>query len=160
MKAIATCDIVTTNLICITHTNRRLAPINIVKRHFAAFETYIPSICQATGDQILHHLVLSIDGHVFTREFYERDSVQHAIRSQVDAAMAQALAVETVAYTRFAQHLNTGVFQYPGPDSLLAIIAGFCFENDGADAVEVEQVRKHQARRPRSYDSDLSLKPA
>src|SRR5580658_3705708 len=133
MKAIATCDIVTLNLIRIAvlnHTDRRPAPINIVKRHFAAFETHIPSVCQTTGDQILHHLVLSIDGYVLAREFYEGDSVQYAIRSQVDAVMAQAFAVETVADTRVAQHLDAGMFEHPGPDSFLAIIAGPCFEND------------------------------
>ena len=100
MKAIATCDIVTLNLIRISvlnHTDRRPAPINIVKRHFAALETHIPSVCQTKSDQVLHHLVLSIDGHVLTREFYEGDSMQHAIQSQVDAIVAQTFAIETVA---------------------------------------------------------------
>src|ERR1700744_2254800 len=163
MKAVPPCDVVTLNLIrvaVLVHTNRRPGPIYIVKRYFAAFETYIPSICQAKGNQILHHFVLSIDGHVLAREFHERNSVQQAIRSQVDAFMAQAFAVETVAGARLAQHLNTGVFQHPGPDSLLAVIAGLCFENDGADAFEVKQVRKHQAGRPRSYDPYLGLKAA
>ena len=78
MKAIAPCDVVTLNLIRIAvliYTDPRSTPINIVKRHFAAFETHIPSVCQTTGDQILHHLVLSIDGDVLAREFYEGDSV-------------------------------------------------------------------------------------
>src|SRR5271165_6290721 len=86
--------------------------------------------------------------------------MQHAIQSQVDAAMAQSFAVETVADTRVAQHLNAGMFQHPGPDAFLAIVAGPGFENDGADAIEVEQVRKHQAGRARAYNSDLSLKAA
>src|ERR1700733_3615646 len=163
MKAITTCDIVTLNLVPIAflvHTDRRSIPIDIMKRHLAAFEAHISPVSQTKGDQILHHLVLSIDGHVLAREFYERDSVQQAVRSQVDAIMAQAFAIETFAGARLAQHLDAGVFQYPGPDSLLAIIAGSCFENDGADAIEVKQVGKHQAGRPCSYHARLGLKAA
>lgn len=137
-----------------------MAAIEVVKRNRDAFEAEVSTVCQTARDEIFHHFLLAIDGHRFAREFYKWNAMPHAIDAQLDPAVLKPFAVEAFAYARVPQHLHAGVFQHAGADSLLAVSAGPCFDNNRADSIEVQKVRKHQACRARAYNSNLCVKLA
>ena len=99
-----------------------------MKRNLAAFEAQVAAVCQTAGDEILHHFLLAIDGYALAREFYKWNAMPHAIEAQLDSAVLKPFAVEAFAYARVPQHLHAGVFQHAGADSLLAVSAGPCFD--------------------------------
>ena len=108
------------------------------------------------GDQILDDFVLRVDGNrAAAGQPAQIDSMAAAAEAQFDAVMDQADALESLADAGFIQQIDGALFEHAGADALLDILAAASLEHDRLDAVEVQQMRKHQPRRSRSDDADL-----
>src|SRR5579863_6443403 len=69
--------------------------------------------------------------------------------------MLKTLLLQALTESIAAQELDRIVLQNAGSDTILHIIPGAGFENDGFDAERLEQVREHESRGSRADDSDL-----
>src|SRR5450631_2538770 len=101
MKAIAPRNVVTMDLIDISvllYLDGRTLTVDVMQRNFAAFETQICKVRQTSGDQILHDLVLTIDGYELAGEFFERNAMTNAIQTQLDSAMVKTFTVEAFTH--------------------------------------------------------------
>jgi hypothetical protein len=69
--------------------------------------------------------------------------------------MNESLALHAIADAHLREQIDGSGFENTRADALLAILARPVFENDGLDAFQMEKVRKDEARRPGSDDSNL-----
>jgi hypothetical protein len=99
--------------------------------------------------------VLAVHGNRAPREVFEVDAVALSAETYFDAVMNQALALHSIADAHPGEQIDGARFQNAGADALLAILARPVFENEGLNTVEMKQVRKDEACRPGSDDSDL-----
>jgi hypothetical protein len=74
--------------------------------------------------------------------------------------MNQALALHSIADAHLREQIDGSAFENTRADALLAILARPVFENDALDALEMKEVREHEAGRPGSDDSNLRAYPA
>ena len=110
---------------------------------------------QPRGDEILHHLLLAVDGHDLAGEIGERNAMAHAVEAQLDAMMREALRVQAVRHPRLGQRIDAALFQQPRAHALLDIAARARLQHHGLDARQMQQMRQQQPRRTRADDADL-----
>ena len=67
----------------------------------------------------------------------------------------QSLALHSLADAHLREQIDGSRFENTGANTLLAILAGSVFENDGFDALKMKKVRQHEAGRPGSDNSNL-----
>ena len=115
-----------------------------------------PAVDQSLRHQILHHLLLAVDGDEFADQRLEFDAVQFAIDADIDAAVALTLALHARADADIDQKFGGPMLDQPGADAVLDVIAAAVLDDDGFDALQMQQPRQHQAGRPGSDNSDLS----
>ena len=53
------------------------------------------------------------------------------------------------------QEIGGPVLDQPGADAVVDILFAAVLDDDGIDALQVQEPRQHQARRPRPDDTDL-----
>ena len=75
--------------------------------------------------------------------------------TQLDAVMDDALAVSRSADADLRQQIDGSLLEHAGPDALLDVLAAARLEDDGVDALQVQQVREHETRRPGADDRYL-----
>src|ERR1700677_2884356 len=76
---------------------------------------------------------------------------------QVDAVVNQTFARHPFAEARRVQQIDAARSQHPGPDAALAVRARTRLHDHRLDAGAIEQMREHEAGRPGSDDSNLSV---
>ena len=106
-------------------------------------------------DEVLDDLLLAVDRDAPAREVGERDPVPAPFETQLDAVMDDALAVETLRHADLRQQVDGSLLEHARPDALLDVLAAARLEDDGVDALQVQQVRKRQTRRPGADDRYL-----
>src|SRR5579864_1497285 len=111
---------------------------------------------EARGDQILDDFVLGVDGDGFSAgEAAQVDAMAAPVEAEFDTVMEEGLALEAFADTRFDHQVDGALFEEAGAQPRFDIFAGANFEDDRLDALQVEEMREHQAGRPSPDDSDL-----
>src|SRR5918999_3532435 len=111
---------------------------------------------EAGGDQVLYDLLLAVDRDPASAcELVERDPVTLAAEAKLDAVVDEALALQALADAHLDQEVHRPLLEHAGADASLDVVAAPILEDDGVDALKVEQVPEHQARRPRADYSDL-----
>ena len=110
---------------------------------------------EAGGDQVLHHLVLAVDGDVPAGEGGEVDPVVAAGEAQVHAVVRQALAPQAVADAGGDQQVLDAVFQHAGADAVFHVLARAGFQHHRLDAAQVQQVGEQQAGGTGADDANL-----
>src|SRR5262249_10201793 len=106
-------------------------------------------------DQVLHHLLLAVDGHALADEIAEIDVVQGAAEGKMDAVVEHALALHARTDAGFDQQVARPLLDQAGADAALDIIAAAVFQDDAVHALEVEKMRQHQPGGPGADDTDL-----
>ena len=82
-----------------------------------------------------------------------------AVEAQLDAAVDQPLAEQPLAHPALDEEVDGALLEHPGAHPPLDVLAAARLEDDGLDAVEVEQVGEHQPRRARADDRHLGSHP-
>src|SRR5262249_3930254 len=103
VKAVAAADEVAGKLsvrAVVAEANFRRAAAKIVHAHVARLEQNLPAVGEPPLDQVLHHLLLAVDGHALADELAEIDVVQVAADGKIDADAEHAVALPKPLSTR------------------------------------------------------------
>ena len=115
-----------------------------------------PAIGKSALHQILHHLLLAVDGDALVDQRLEIDAVQVAIDADIDAPVQVcAFGFHALADAHLGQQIGGPMLDQSGADAVLDVIAAAIFDDDRLDAGEVQQPRQHQPGRPCSDNADL-----
>src|SRR5215813_6554085 len=158
VKSVATADEVAGELRLLTvvpKVNLRRAAAKIVNAHVARLEQNLAAVGEPPRDQVLHHLLLAVDGHALADELAEIDVVQGAAEGKIDAVVEHALALHARADAGFDQEVARPLLDQAGADAALDIVAAAVFQDDALHALEVEEMRQHQPGGPAADDTDL-----
>ena len=120
-------------------------------RTSAASNQTVPS----RRDQVLHDLLLAVDGDALPGELREVDAVALAVELQVDRVVHGAFGQHAPAHAAVAQQVGRPLLEHAGPHAGLDVGAGAAFDDDAPDPRQMQQVRQHQARRAGADDADL-----
>src|SRR6516164_8406686 len=139
----------------VAEADLRRAAGEIVHAHVARLEQNLAAVREPPRDQVLHHLLLAVDGHALADELAEIDVVQGAAEGKVDAVVKHALAPHARADAGLDQEVARPLLDQTGADAALDVIAAAVFQDDALHALEVEKMRQHQPGGPGADDTDL-----
>ncbi len=133
---------------------RRLAG-EIVDADIGSLEQDPPAVGEPACDEVLHHLLLAVDGDALADQVAEIDVVQGAVEGEMNAMVKHSLALHARAHAGLDQEVARPLLDQAGADAALDVIAAAVFQDDELDARKVQEMRQHQPGRPRPYDPDL-----
>ena len=90
-------------------------------------------------------------------ELVEGDPVALAAEAKLHAVVHEALALQALAHPHLDEQVDRALLEHAGADPSLHVLAVAVLEDDRLDALEVEEVPEHEARRPRADDPDLRV---
>jgi hypothetical protein len=140
VKAVAAADEVTGELLALAavpEPNFRCLAGEVMDADVARLEQDLTAVREAPVDQVLHHLLLTIDGHALADELAEIDVVQGAAEAEIDAVVEHALALHARAHADLDQEVARPLLDQPGADAALDIVAAAVLQHDGLDARQV-----------------------
>src|SRR6185503_10967347 len=106
----------------------------------------LPAVREACGDQILHDLVLAVDGdHATTGQLAQRDAVALAPELQIDAVVHEPFAVHAGAETEGPEQIDGSLLEHAGAQAAFDVDAVATFDDDRFDPVGMEDVREREA---------------
>src|SRR5204862_1562192 len=105
----------------------RRAAGEIVHAHIARLEQNLSAVGEPPLDQILHHLLLAVDGDAFADEIAEIDVVQRAAEGEIDSVVEHAFALHPRADPAFHAEVPRSLIDQPCPDAACALIAAAVF---------------------------------
>src|ERR1700757_3724027 len=101
--------------------------------------------------------MLAINRDCLARDLSERDAMQSTAQTDLNSFVAHAFAVKALRNTRLPQHLHRAMLQNASTNALLTILLRSCFYDYGLDAIEMQQMRKHETRGSGAYNPNLGL---
>ena len=106
---------------------------------------------QRHRDQILHHLLLAIDGDDLARRQHRQVDVDRAaVIADVEPRVGHALAMQPLAGAKLVHQIDGAVLQHAGADAALDIVAAARFQHHAFDAGAMQQQRAGTDRRARA----------
>ena len=78
-----------------------------------------------------------------------------AAEAQLDAVVGETLPLQAPADAHLDQEVRRPLLEHAGTDASFDVLAVAVLEDDRFDALEVEEMPEHEARRARADDSDL-----
>ena len=106
--------------------------------------------------EIAGELGLAIDDDIAAGMGVEIDPELRVAIGDDRALMGKALAVHAVARACLPQQIGGAGFQNARTDAAQHIIAGLAFEDDGVDALTVQELAEQKPRGAAADDADLS----
>ena len=97
--------------------------VEVVDRHVGRLEHDRVAGGEAGGDEVLDDLLLPVDGDRVADELVEVEAVAAALEGELDAAVGEALAVESVGDAELAQQGDARVLEHAGADPVLDVVA-------------------------------------
>ena len=88
-------------------------------------------------------------------QLLEVEPVDVAVDADIDSPMRQAFALHARADTRLNQQVRRPMLHQPGADAVIDVLFAAVLDDDGLDALQVQEPRQHQAGGARSDDADL-----
>ena len=81
-------------LACVAVSNERTLRLELVHGHVVDLELDRPAGLDAGGDQVLHDLLLPVDGDVPARQPAQVDAVPRALELQLEPVVGESLLVQ------------------------------------------------------------------
>ena len=78
-----------------------------------------------------------------------------AVEAQFDPLVDQALALHALAHARLDHQVDRALLEHARADAPLDVLAAAGLEHHRLDALAVEQLAEHEARRPGADDAHL-----
>src|SRR5215475_3105024 len=119
VKAVATTDEVAGELdvaAAMAETNFRCAAGKIVDAHVARLEQNLSAVGEPPRDQVLHHLLLAVDGYALAHEVAEIDVMQGTAEGEINAVVEHAFALHARAETGFDKEVARPLLDQSGAD--------------------------------------------
>jgi hypothetical protein len=114
-----------------------------------------PSVGEPAGDEVLHHLVLAVDGDRLAGQLLEGDAVRAAVEADLERRVHHALAVQARGDPGGVEDVDGALLEHPGADARLDVLAAGALEDDRLDAAQVQEVRQDQPGRTGADDANL-----
>src|SRR5262249_20431854 len=157
-KAVAPADEVAVDLLGdagVAEADARPLAGEIVDADVLDLEQDLDAVGKKARHQVLHHLLLAVDGNALADQVAEIDVVQRAVEIEEDAAVEHALAPHAVADAELDQQVGHPLLEQPRPDPVLDVVAVAVLDDDRIDSGAAEQQREHEPGRTRAHDPDL-----
>jgi hypothetical protein len=77
------------------------------------------------------------------------------VEAKIQRMLFKCQSVHAFTQANLAHHLNSTLFEHPGAKTGAHMILLRAFNDDRLDALQVQKVRKHQARGARANDANL-----
>ena len=123
--------------------------------HAGDLEQQRPARLQPRLDQILDDLGLAVDDDRLAHQLLEVDPVPLAVELDPDPRVDLPVALHPPAHTGLDEQVGGPLLEHARADPRLDVLAAPVLDHDGVDALQVEQVREHQAGRAGTDDPDL-----
>jgi len=107
----------------VTETDRRPIGVEVVQGGAGGLEQQRPPGVQPGDDEILHQLVLAVDGDLATGQLGQRDALPHSVEEQLETMVDHPLAEQPVGEVDLGEQLDGAVFEHSGPDAPLHVLA-------------------------------------
>ena len=78
-----------------------------------------------------------------------------AVELEIDAAVDDAFAIETLRDSRLAEQVRGRLLEHTSADALLAVLAASLLEDDGLDSGDLEQTSERESGWAGTDDADL-----
>ena len=163
MKTVAAADEVAGDLLgfaVVPEGDARRRPGDVVNGDVGGLEQDLSAIRKSARNKILDHLLLAVDGDALPDQLDEIDVVQRAVEAEVEPVVEQALALHPLADAGLDQQIARPVFDQAGADAAFDVGAAAVLQNDGIDALKMQEMRQHQPGRPGADDPHLRSHPS
>jgi hypothetical protein len=115
----------------------------------------LSAVGEPPRDQVLHQLLLAVDGHALADQLAEIDIVQGAAEGEIDAVVEHAFTLHARADAGLDEKVARPLLDQSGADAAFDVVAAAVLQDHAIDALEVEEVREHQPGGAGADDTDL-----
>ena len=152
MKAIAAGDEIARDFLgraIFSVMNRWALGIGIMNGEIVHLKHNLSAGVETRLDKILHHFLLRVHGDgAATGQLSHVDAVTASTETEPYSLMPQSLPLQARANAGIDHQVHRSLFQHTGPNTIFNILAAAALQNNRLDAVQVQQVGKHQAGGP------------
>jgi hypothetical protein len=78
-----------------------------------------------------------------------------SVEADFDAVMNQSFALHAISNVHLRQQVDRTLLQHTGADSLFTVLPASGVNDDGVDALQMEQLRQHKSCGPGSHNPNL-----
>src|SRR5262245_21944902 len=123
--------------------------IDVMQAHVLDVEEDTPIRGEPGADEILDDLLLRVHrDRAAAGQAGKVDAMAAPAEAQFDAAMNESLSPHAFSRAAFAKQVRRRLLEHTGANALLDVLPAAIFENDRLDALQMQEVRKQQPRRP------------
>ena len=127
-----------------------------IDAHVAHLEQNLPAVVEELGDQVLHHLLLLVDGDTPADQRPEIDVVELAAGAQENSIVKHALLEQARARADLDQEIVDPLLDQTGADAILDVGAAAVFKHDRRNSRPTQKHRQHEPGGPGADNADLS----
>ena len=124
-------------------------------RDVVDLEVQRQTLRDASRDQVLDDLGLAVDHDAAPGQIAQRDAMALAVELELDPVVHQPLAAHAIAHTGLLEQVDRSLLEDSRPDPVLAVLAAARLEDHRVDALQLQELRQHQAGRACADDADL-----
>src|SRR5215469_10993924 len=118
----------------------------------------VPARPQPGVDQISYDVCLRIDGDgAPASQVVKVNAMIATLKTQRNSVVDEALTEHPLSDTHVGQQVDGVLLENARPYPLLYVFASSRFQHDRLNALQVQQVRQHQPRRPGPNNSNLRM---
>jgi hypothetical protein len=107
-----------------------LLPSQVMDAHVAHLKQQRTAVSEAALDQILHHLLLPVNGDTLVHERPEIDAVQVTVDADIDAPMQHAFPLQPFANTKVGEKVRRPMLDQARPNTIFNVVAAAVLDDD------------------------------
>jgi hypothetical protein len=133
VKAVASGDEIAINFlrpILMPEPDFWLLRFEIVHGDAVNLEQQWATVTKALVNQVLHNLLLAVDGYALVHHRLEIDAMQITIDADIDAPMQHPFLSHALTYSHVAEEIGGPMFNQAGPNAVFDIVAAAIFNDD------------------------------
>ena len=124
----------------------RTVAVDVAHAHVVRLEDDLVAGGEARGDEILHDLVLAVDGDgAAAGELAQGDAVAHAVELEVEPLVDEPFAVHALAHADAAQQVDRRLLEHAGAQPVLDVGAVASLDDDRVYALAGQQTVRGSA---------------
>ena len=128
---------------------------DIVHCHFLYFKMQRPAREFPRSNQIPDNFILPVHPNCLPRLFHEIDMTARPPEGNMHALMPKTLPHQPGSNARLHHQIHNMLFQHARAHPVNHVILRTVLQDHRIDAIKIQQMPQHQARRPRPNDRDL-----
>ena len=127
-------------LAAVAVVDARPVGVDPLEGHVVHLEQQRAAGVESRGDQVLDHLLLSVDRDRPPRdELLEGDPVPATVEAQLDPVVDHALAAKAIRKTQLREQVDRALLEHAGANPVLDVVAAAVLEHDRVDALPLRR---------------------